>query len=73
VARELKEPGTSFDFVTTPLWQSVEFRAAILENRLEFRIGEMTLKKKRLFLSYYSNARAIYDYSDNYDMCPIQP
>lgn len=27
---ELKETGTSFDFIATPLWQSVEFRSRAL-------------------------------------------
>lgn len=43
---KLKQSGTSFKIVTAPLWQSVEFRASALKNSLEFRIGEMSLKKK---------------------------
>jgi hypothetical protein len=51
VWHELKETGTSFDFIATPLWHSVEFRSAALENSFEFRIGEVSLEIATIHVS----------------------
>lgn len=40
----LKEPSTSFNFISTPARQAVEFTTTHMENCIEFRIAQMTLE-----------------------------